>query len=111
MLPSHSLVRVCQDSVYFANCMILVGDHKFLVELACSTTLVPAYHPALFEKLVGPGEGKTVVFIVCGGFKVSIKDIVDYEAMIEESVSKRGSEKWKVIIDDGEIVELEKRPV
>ena len=47
-----------------------------LVELACAAALSPAYNPALFRKLIPPsGKRVTVVFIICGGFKVSLEEM------------------------------------
>ncbi|KAJ7109150.1 tryptophan synthase beta subunit-like PLP-dependent enzyme [Mycena epipterygia] len=58
-------------------------DHKILVELACSTTLVPAYKRELFDRLVPPtGADRPSLFIVCGGFKVSLDDMVEYRAQV-----------------------------
>ncbi|KAF9050745.1 tryptophan synthase beta subunit-like PLP-dependent enzyme [Hymenopellis radicata] len=90
-------------------------DHKQLVELSCSTTLTPAYNASLFDKLVPADEStrgdRVVVFIVCGGFKISIKDIVDYEAMLQKSFASKGAEGWKVVIGDGETTILERRRI
>ncbi|KAJ7734945.1 tryptophan synthase beta subunit-like PLP-dependent enzyme [Mycena maculata] len=59
-------------------------DHKMLVELACSTTLVAAYKSQLFDHLVPPtGENRTGLFIVCGGFKVSLNDMLEYRALVD----------------------------
>jgi len=83
-------------------------DHKVLVELACSTTLVPAYRRALFEKLVpaeDPNQTRTVVFIVCGGFKVGLDDVVEYQKLVEEDVRIDGN--WEVLCD-GEVFQLQK---
>ena len=62
-------------------------DHKILVELACSTTLAPAYSPELFARLVPPspsGARKNVVFVVCGGFKISLAELEDYRTIVEK---------------------------
>ena len=67
-----------------------------LVELACATTLVPAYHRALFDRLVPKkesGEERVVVFVVCGGFKTSIEEVSGYQQ------EHKGT--WKVQCDDG----------
>lgn len=69
-----------------------------LVELACSTTLTPAYKPALFDKLVPPsssGTLRTVVFIVCGGFKVSLEEMVEYRDIVNADVRSGGH--WEVL--------------
>jgi len=86
-----------------------LDDHKFLVELACSTTLVPAYHPALFNKLVPPnadiGENgrRSVVFIVCGGFKIDLEAVAEYQRMLVHP-----GENWTVKYDDGQLFGFEK---
>ena len=83
-------------------------DHKVLVELACSTTLVPAYKRALFEKLVpleAPDQKRTVIFIVCGGFKIGLDDVVEYRKLVEEDVRMEGV--WEILCD-GEVFRLER---
>ncbi|KIM48876.1 hypothetical protein M413DRAFT_438048 [Hebeloma cylindrosporum] len=85
------------------------NDHKFLVELACSTTLVPAYHPALFDKLVPPNADseetarRLVVFIVCGGFKIDLETAAEYQRMLVHP-----GEHWSVKCDDGQLFSFEK---
>lgn len=96
-----------------ANISICSGDHKLLVELACATTLTAAYNVPLFDKVavdnvVARGD-MVVVFIVCGGFKVSLKELADYEETIERSIAEKGPEGWKVVIGDGDEVVVEKR--
>jgi L-serine/L-threonine ammonia-lyase len=82
-------------------------DHKLLVELACSATLVPGYKRELLTQLVPPSvdEKKMLVFIVCGGYKVSQKDLVEYSQIVAED-QKRGG-KWEVIAD-GELLQIDK---
>lgn len=75
-------------------------DQKMLVELACSTTLVPAYHPALFNKVLGPSEDeRVVVFIVCGGFKTSVAEAGEYQQIVDADPH----ETWTVKDDDGSL--------
>jgi len=79
-------------------------DHKFLVELACSTTLVPGYHRSLFNELVirkaqeESEERPVVVFIVCGGFKIDLGMVAEYQSLVAEGSG--GS--WTVKDDDGQ---------
>ena len=83
-------------------------EHKMLVELACATTMVPAYFPPLFERLVPRQSGRrpVVVFVVCGGFKIALEDIAEYQTLLAESLaSKPGShevfcngEQWGVAL-------------
>lgn len=80
-------------------------DHKLLVELACSTTLVPAYNPDLFDKLVPPKESedrRVVVFIVCGGFKIDLKTALEYEELVIQNRELK-DEPWAVKYDDGQL--------
>ncbi len=84
-----------------------IDDHKMLVELACSTTLVPAYRPMLFNRMVPPpGDGtRCVVFIVCGGFKVSLLDTGEFQNIIGNARREPGT-SWEVRCDNGEIFQV-----
>lgn len=80
-----------------------------LVELACSTTLVPAYHPTLFDRMVPPtSETRCVVFIVCGGFKVSLSDAVEFREIVEKDMNGASTE-WEVLCPDGERLQVPKQ--
>ena len=82
-----------------------IDDQKMLVELACSTTLAPAYHPALFNKILGPtDEERTVVFIVCGGFKISIAEAAEYRGIADADPETT----WTVKYDDGSLFTFSK---
>ncbi|GLB35306.1 putative pyridoxal-phosphate dependent enzyme [Lyophyllum shimeji] len=96
------------DELSMQALVSFADDHKLLVELACSTTLTPAYKPALFNRLspATPGRKRTVVFIVCGGFKVSLNDVQEYRRLLDEDVSQGGA--WTVLLDDGDTLEVEK---
>lgn len=85
-----------------------------IVELACSVTMTPAYCPPLFKRLFGEPEviplatkstngddirgiqeplpRKALVFIVCGGFKTSLAQLAEFDAILkkdaEESVQR-----------------------
>lgn len=68
-----------------------------LVELACSVTLVPAYKPSLFAHLVpATSKEKTVVFIVCGGCKISLDDVEEYREIVRAEL-KNGEDSWEVV--------------
>jgi L-serine/L-threonine ammonia-lyase len=70
-----------------------------LVELACSVTLVPAYQPSLFGHLVpssSTAKGRTVVFIVCGGFKISMDELQEYREIVRAD-SRNGEDNWEVL--------------
>ena len=85
---------------------VRADDHKFLVELACSATLVPAYKPELVTRLVPPtgAEKKIFVFIVCGGFKISQQDLVDYSEIVRKDLG--AGRRWDAMVD-GEKVQLD----
>lgn len=66
-----------------------IDDQFILTELACATTLVPAYNSRLLEKLTNkiPGKKRKLVFIVCGGSKISHGLLKEYQN------SARGSDE------------------
>ena len=75
-----------------------VDEHKTLVELACAATLTPAYNPALFRALIPPSdEPQTVVFVLCGGYKVSLQDIKEYERIVETELA--AAEDWDITLN------------
>lgn len=74
-----------------------------MVELACATTLVPAYEPDLFSRILASHgssssktpERKTVVFIVCGGTKISLEEMSEYSKLTETDLKSKERE-WEV---------------
>lgn len=80
------------------------------MELACSTTLVPGYHRSLFNKLVGKKaqeereEQPVVVFIVCGGFKIDLGMVAEYQSLAAEE----SGESWTVKDNDGQKLSFKK---
>lgn len=87
-----------------------IDDHKFLVELACSTTLIPAYHPALLSKILGTKSGNgtpVVVFVVCGGFKIGLETAAEYRQSVEEA--RKLGDTWTIEYDDGELLSFNNR--
>ncbi|KAG8732756.1 hypothetical protein FRC12_019144 [Ceratobasidium sp. 428] len=60
-----------------------------LVELACAATLAHAYIPGLLGKLVPNDTPRrpVVVFIVCGGSKMSFEDVARYHNMARASLT------------------------
>jgi len=101
------------DELSMEALALFANDHKFLVELACSTTLVPGYHRSLFNKLVvrktqeGSEERPVVVFIVCGGFKIDLATVGEYQSLAaEDRIGAGGS--WIVKDDDGQKLSFEK---
>lgn len=73
-------------------------DHKFLVELACATTLTGAYSPALFSHIWGSIQDdvkpKAIVLIVCGGVKISLDDIESYKNIVRANTEELA--EWSV---------------
>ena len=65
------------------------------MELACSTTLTPAYKPSFFSSLLAPAKPRNVVFIVCGGFKVSLEEMSEYQALLDADLHQ----DWEVFCD------------
>ncbi|KDR73476.1 hypothetical protein GALMADRAFT_251173 [Galerina marginata CBS 339.88] len=91
------------DELSMEALVLFSNDHKLLVELACSTTLIPAYHAPLFDKLVPAKDIPGVaVFIVCGGFKIDLETAMEYEKTSRQH--PRGTGKsWTVKYDDGNL--------
>ncbi|KAH7915997.1 tryptophan synthase beta subunit-like PLP-dependent enzyme [Hygrophoropsis aurantiaca] len=63
-------------------------DHKLIIELACAATLTAAYNRELFSHLVESGQprqktAKTIVFIVCGGIKVSFNELMEHHDLLK----------------------------
>ncbi|KDQ59473.1 hypothetical protein JAAARDRAFT_33046 [Jaapia argillacea MUCL 33604] len=73
-------------------------DHKMLAELACATTLTAAYKSDLLAALFPSAKKpRTLVFIVCGGFKISMSEMVEYRQIVEENLKK--GKAWEVLCD------------
>ncbi|KAH8104507.1 tryptophan synthase beta subunit-like PLP-dependent enzyme [Cristinia sonorae] len=85
-------------------CLRFADDHKMIVELACAATLIPAYYPELFDKLVptrADGQARNVVFIVCGGFVVSLDSLAKYQHIVQTEGERSvdvwcNGERWRV---------------
>ena len=66
-----------------------------LTELACAATLTPAYELRLMERLSKANDKpKTVVFIVCGGFKINLKEMEEYRVTVQRAV-EAGKNGWE----------------
>ncbi|OCH95647.1 tryptophan synthase beta subunit-like PLP-dependent enzyme [Obba rivulosa] len=88
------------DALAMQAGMRFADEHKVLVELACATTLAPAYWGSQehFDKLVPPredGRRRTVVFEVCGGFKISLAEMEKHQKEVEAEVQT--GEAWRVL--------------
>ncbi|KAI0720836.1 tryptophan synthase beta subunit-like PLP-dependent enzyme [Cerioporus squamosus] len=94
-----SIKSVCvSDEMTMQACLSFAEDHKTLVELACAVTLTPAYNPTLFRALVPPSDKPaTVVFVLCGGFKISLQDLKEYESIVETELAAGG--EWDVALN------------
>jgi L-serine/L-threonine ammonia-lyase len=82
-----------------------LDDHKLLVELACATALAPSYS-LKFVSAFAPiiERKKIIVFVVCGGFKTTVNDLIDYEEILRKDSSK----SWTAKFDDGSQLSIEK---
>ncbi|KAI0362690.1 tryptophan synthase beta subunit-like PLP-dependent enzyme [Trametes cingulata] len=97
------------DEMAMQAALNFAEDHKMLLELACASTVSLAYKPSIFSKLVPPsgvdGGPATVVLIVCGGFKVSLRDLEEYKRIVEADVEAGGD--WDVACN-GEVFTVSK---
>ena len=83
-----------------------LDEHKTMVELACSTTLALAYSPEAFSRIMNevcPSSSstsaeRTVIFVVCGGVKVSLADMAEYRTMVDDAL-KTPNYEWDIRCD------------
>ncbi|CAE6515699.1 unnamed protein product [Rhizoctonia solani] len=76
------------DELAMRSALGFLDEHKMLTELACATTLAPAYIPGLLSNLVpksGSDKRPVVVFIVCGGSKILLSDVEKYQEIVRQS--------------------------
>ena len=82
-----------------------------LTELACSTTLTPGYNREFFSRILGPDfsalspeerKKKCIVFVVCGGVKVSLEEFQEF------ATAAQAESCWRVQID-GEDIQVAKQ--
>ena len=72
---------VLSDAEACLGCWRFVDDERFLVEPACGAAVALAYQPERLKELVpGLKEDSKVVIIVCGGVRISIKELEAYRA-------------------------------
>ncbi|KAJ3935423.1 MAG: tryptophan synthase beta subunit-like PLP-dependent enzyme [Lentinula lateritia] len=98
------------DELSMQSAVAFADDHKALVELACSTTLAAAYKPQLLDAVVPPrsdGHKRNIVFIVCGGFKVSLRELAEYEEVLKAEIERNVNGHWEVVLNDGQIVDVD----
>ena len=67
-----------------------------LVELACATALAPGYIEQFFSNLseFSALKKRSIVFIVDGGFKVSLKELQDYQ--LESEKAMKNGAPWDI---------------
>jgi L-serine/L-threonine ammonia-lyase len=77
-----------------------------LTELACSTTLTPGYNREFLSHILGPKfsalspeerKRKCIVFVVCGGVKISFEEFKEIVAVAQ------AESYWRVQIDGEDI--------
>ncbi|THH10834.1 hypothetical protein EW145_g1054 [Phellinidium pouzarii] len=94
------------DEMAMYTTRLFAEDHKIIVELACATTLTPAYHPSFFNHLLesqgrridmSVNRRKTVVFIVCGGVKISLEELMEYKVVVNDALKE--SQEWEIFCD------------
>ncbi|KAI0049992.1 tryptophan synthase beta subunit-like PLP-dependent enzyme [Auriscalpium vulgare] len=97
------------DELAMHTARAFADHHKLLVELACATALAPAYKQSLIPHILrsreSVGEKRVLVFVVCGGFKVSLEELALYERLAAQDLAAGG--KWDILID-GECQTVEK---
>ncbi|KZT11494.1 tryptophan synthase beta subunit-like PLP-dependent enzyme [Laetiporus sulphureus 93-53] len=106
---SGGVESVCvPDEMIMQAALLFAEEHKMLAELACSATLTPAYKSDLFNKLLprpSTATPRTAVFIVCGGFKISLEEMEEYKKLLEADAGRGG--QWTVLCN-GEQWNVEK---
>ncbi|KAF9232147.1 tryptophan synthase beta subunit-like PLP-dependent enzyme [Melanogaster broomeanus] len=83
-------------------------EHKFLVELACSTTMSAAYNHEMFWRILDPmselstdeKRKKTVVFVVCGGVKVTFEELMEYGQILDQAA--KVEKEWRIVCNGTE---------
>ncbi|KAF8326357.1 tryptophan synthase beta subunit-like PLP-dependent enzyme [Cantharellus anzutake] len=97
------------DELAMLSGLSFLDEHKIMVELASSATLSPIYSPQLFREIFGVSttanrleeKPKTLVFIVCGGFKITASEMETYRKELEA-----GGVDGKLAFVDGMRVDL-----
>lgn len=86
-----------------------IDEHKFLLELACSTTMSPAYSHELFWRILDPvsqlsseeRQRKNVIFVVCGGVKVTSDEVSEYAQILDRAAEVE--KEWRIVCNGAEI--------
>ncbi|KAG1884542.1 tryptophan synthase beta subunit-like PLP-dependent enzyme [Suillus subluteus] len=96
------------DEMAMHTARLFGDDHKILTELACSTTLTPGYNREFLLRILGPTfsalspeerKEKCLVFVVCGGVKISFEDMREFEEIV---AAVQAQSYWRVQIDGEE---------
>ncbi|KIJ17333.1 L-serine ammonia-lyase [Paxillus involutus ATCC 200175] len=118
--PAPAVVRMALDHAGGVKCVCIpdelamfaarkFGDeHKFLVELACSTTMSAAYNRELFWRILDPTselsteekQKKTVIFVVCGGVKVTFDELMEYSQILDQAA--KVEQEWQIVCNGTE---------
>ncbi|KAG1719277.1 tryptophan synthase beta subunit-like PLP-dependent enzyme [Suillus lakei] len=119
--PAPEVVRMAVDRAGGIKCACIPDemamhtgrlfgdDHKMLTELACSTTLTPGYNRELLFHILGPKfsalspeerKEKCLVFVVCGGVKISFEEMREFEEIV---AAAQVESYWRVQIGGKEI--------
>lgn len=95
------------DEMAMHTARLFGDDHKILTELACSTTLTPGYNREFLSRILGPTfstlspeerKEKCLVFVVCGGVKISFEEMREFEEIVAAQVQSY----WRVQINGEE---------
>ncbi|KAF9228023.1 tryptophan synthase beta subunit-like PLP-dependent enzyme [Gyrodon lividus] len=118
--PAPAVVRMALDHAGGVKCVCIpdelamfaareFGDeHKFLIELACSTTMSAAYNCELFWRILDPAsefsaeekQKKAVIFVVCGGVKVTFDELMEYSQILDEA--EKVEQEWQIVCNGTE---------
>jgi len=87
------------DELAMLACLNFADEHKTMVELAAGATLSVAYSVDLFSKIftdIPSEKRRTIVFVVCGGFKITLADLNSYQTHLKA----RRAEEFLMWIDE-----------
>lgn len=96
------------DEMAMRTARLFGDDHKILTELACSTTLTPGYNREFLLRILGPTfsalsleerKEKCLVFVVCGGVKISFEEMREFEGIV---AAAQVQSYWRVHINGEE---------
>ncbi|KAH7889803.1 tryptophan synthase beta subunit-like PLP-dependent enzyme [Phlebopus sp. FC_14] len=96
------------DDLAMYGALAFANDHKILLELACSTTLSAAYSRELFWRILDPmsellcheRQKKSVIFVVCGGVKITYAEMAEYGQILDDAAQVE--KEWRVVCNGTE---------